>query len=282
MLLKLLMFLLSLIVSLVDAQDLSFSYNGLNSANLTLDGISTFSSNGLLVIINGTEQRVGHAFYPNPITFKSSPNDSAFSFSTTFVFAIVPEYPTLSGHGITFVISPTRGLPGSLPSQFIGLFNKTNNGNHNNHVFSVELDTIYSSEFSDINENHVEIDINGLESISSSLAGYYATPGGEILEARDLTFGTEYIATEVELVLKLGLLCSHSEPAARPSMRQVVQFLEGDVPLLELSSLCISASGLSFENREGFSDLALSYPSSMDKAFSYTTSIAESLLSGGR
>ncbi|KAJ8899849.1 hypothetical protein K2173_019552 [Erythroxylum novogranatense] len=281
MLLKLLMFLLSLIVSLVDAQDLSFTYNGFKSANLTLDGIATFSSNGLLVLTNGTKQRVGHAFYPNPVTFKSSPNDSAFSFSTTFVFAIIPEYPTLSGHGIAFVISPTRGLPGSLPSQFIGLFNETNNGNYSNHVFAVELDTIYSSDFNDINDNHVGIDINGLKSVSSSPAGYYATPGGAILEARDPTFGTEYVAKEVELVLKLG--SSHSEPAARPSMGQVVQFLEGDVPLPELSSLCISASGLSFENREGFSDLAFSYPSSMDKAFSYTTtSIAESQLSGGR
>ncbi|KAJ8899906.1 hypothetical protein K2173_019610 [Erythroxylum novogranatense] len=667
MLFKLLMFLLSLIVSLVDAQDLSFTYNGFKSANLTLDGIATFSSNGLLVLTNGTKQRVGHAFYPNPVTFKSSPNDSALSFSTTFVFAIIPEYPTLSGHGIAFVISPTRGLPGSLPSQFIGLFNETNNGNYSNDVFAVELDTIYSSEFNDINDNHVGIDINGLKSVSSSPAGYYATPGGKftnltlisgrqmqvwvdydgkekqvnvtlapinvdkpttpllsldydlssivneisylgfssatgsvvtshyvlgwsfkmngqaealsisqlpklprigpkktsrfltigipvisltlvlavcsgivyfvrrkrkfaevvedweldygphrfkfkdlyiatkgfrdkellgiggfgrvykgvlptskieiavkrvshesrqgikefvaeivsigrlrhrnlvsllgycrrkgelllvydympngsldkylydqpkatltwsqrfriikgvasglfylheeweqvvihrdvkasnvlidgelngrlgdfglarlydhgtdpqtthvvgtlgylapehartgkaatstdvfafgafllevacgrrpiepnqetilvdwvfanwfrgaILEARDPTFGTEYVAKEVELVLKLGLLCSHSEPAARPSMRQVVLFLEGDVPLPELSSLCISASGLAFGNREGFSDLALSYPSSMDKAFSYTNSIAESLLSGGR
>jgi hypothetical protein len=54
---------------------------------------------------------------------------------------------------------------------------------------------------------------------------------GEFLGARDPNLGTEYVAEEVELVLKLGLMCSNSEAAARPSMRQVVQFLEGDVPL---------------------------------------------------
>jgi hypothetical protein len=99
--------------------------------------------------------------------------------------------------------------------------------------------------------------------------------------------GTEYIAEEMELVLKLGLMCSHSEPAARPSMRQVVQFLEGDVPLPDISPLRLSASGLTFSHREGFDDFAIddfanSYPSSMDKAFAHSSSVAESLLSGGR
>jgi len=42
------------------------------------------------------------------------------------------------------------------------------------------------------------------------------------------------VVDEMELVLKLGLLCSHAIPAARPSMRQVVQFLDGDADLQEL------------------------------------------------
>ncbi|XP_035545687.1 L-type lectin-domain containing receptor kinase IV.1-like [Juglans regia] len=45
---------------------------------------------------------------------------------------------------------------------------------------------------------------------------------GDILEARDPNLGEEYVAEEAELVLKLGLLCSHSALAARPSMRQIV------------------------------------------------------------
>ncbi|XP_059463060.1 L-type lectin-domain containing receptor kinase IV.1-like [Corylus avellana] len=97
---------------------------------------------------------------------------------------------------------------------------------------------------------------------------------GEILEARDPNLRTDYVAEEVELVLKLGLLCSNSEPAARPSMRQVVQFLEGDVPLPKLPSVSLYANGLSF---------AMSYPAApMDNVFTPTSFVADSLLSGGR
>ncbi|GMH30103.1 hypothetical protein Nepgr_031946 [Nepenthes gracilis] len=152
---------------------LNITYNGFRSANLSLDGKAEFTCSGLLKLTNGTEQEKGHAFYPNPITFRnsSSSNASAASFSTTFVFAIIPQYPTLGGDGIVFVLSPTRGLPGSLPSQWLGLFNDTTNGN-SNHVIGVELDTILNSEFGDINDNHVGIDINSLHSNVSAPASY--------------------------------------------------------------------------------------------------------------
>ncbi|KAF7849458.1 hypothetical protein BT93_L0768 [Corymbia citriodora subsp. variegata] len=105
---------------------------------------------------------------------------------------------------------------------------------------------------------------------------------GDILEARDPNLGVDFVAKEVELVLQLGLLCSHSEPTARPSMRQVVQHLEGDLAMQELSSLGISKSGLTFAYHEGVSKSIMSDPSSSDKAFSHISSVANSLLSGGR
>ncbi|KAK6290496.1 hypothetical protein POUND7_002037 [Theobroma cacao] len=569
--------LLALLISFAAACDVDFIYNGFRSSKLSLDGIAKFTSNGLLKLTNETWRQKGQAFYPNPVNFKNSTNGSVFSFAATFVFAIISEYPNLSGHGIAFVIAPTRGLPGTLPSQFLGLFNDSNNGNAANHVVAVELDTIQSNEFADINENHVGIDINGLKSDKSFPAGYYedgtrqfrnltlisgqrmqvwveyhglekrmdvtlapinvpkpktpllslsrdlssilnnemyvgfssstgsvltshyvlgwsfkingqaqeltlsqlpklprlgpkkrsrfltiglplilvslvlaavsgvayfirrkrkfaevvedweleygphrfkyedlyvATKGfkdkelvgaggfgrvyrgvlptskleiavkrvshesrqgmkefvaeipnvtlnwrqrfrvikdpqttrivgtlgylapehtrtgkatpltdvfafgafllevacgrrpiqaqsptedvilidwvyscwykGDILEAKDPKLGTEYVAEEVELVLKLGLLCSHSEPEARPTMRQCVQFLEGDIPLPEISSLTLSSGGLAFAHREGFDDFAMSYTSSIYKGFSQSSSVAESLLSGGR
>ena len=101
-----LVILLPLLISVVASLDTNFTYNGFRSVNLSLDGIATITSNGLLELTNDTKQQKGHAFYPTPISFKNSLNDIAFSFSTTFVFAIVFEYPTLSGHGITFVIAP--------------------------------------------------------------------------------------------------------------------------------------------------------------------------------
>ncbi|XP_011006399.1 PREDICTED: L-type lectin-domain containing receptor kinase IV.1-like [Populus euphratica] len=269
-------------LAIAASQDLNFPFSGFRSTSLSLDGLAELTSNGLLRLTNETYNQMGHAFYPNPVTFKNSINSTAFTFSTTFVFAIIPEYAHFGGHGIAFVIAPTRGLPGALPNQNLGLFSNTNNGNQTNHVVAVELDTIYSTGFNDIDDNHVGIDINGLESERSASAGYYSQLNGEILEARDPNLGTEYIAEEMELVLKLGLMCSHSEPAARPSMRQVVQFLEGNVPLPDISPLRLSASGLTFSHREGFDESANSYPSSMDMAFAHSSSVAESLLSGGR
>jgi hypothetical protein len=42
----------------------------------------------------------------------------------------------------------------------------------------VELYTIYS-EFKDINDRHVGIDINGLRSVKSASAGYFSNPDGK-------------------------------------------------------------------------------------------------------
>ncbi|CAJ2670406.1 unnamed protein product [Trifolium pratense] len=168
------------LVTLVASKDNSFIYNnGFQSSHLYLDGIANLTSNGIIRLTNDTKQQKAHAFYPNPIVFKNTFNGSVSSFATTFVFAIRPEYPTLSGHGIVFVVSPTKGLPYSIPSQYLGLFNQSNNGNTNNHVFGVELDTIQSKEFNDINDNHVGIDINDLKSDNSTPAGYYDDNNGQ-------------------------------------------------------------------------------------------------------
>ncbi|KAG5553962.1 hypothetical protein RHGRI_011734 [Rhododendron griersonianum] len=87
---------------------------------------------------------------------------------------------------------------------------------------------------------------------------YDYMPNGS-LDRVDPKLGSQYVAEEAELVLKLGLWCSHSEPVARPSMRKVVQYLEGDIPLPELKLMGNSATGLMFAHREGFDDFALSH-----------------------
>ncbi|XP_062096899.1 L-type lectin-domain containing receptor kinase IV.1-like [Humulus lupulus] len=109
---------------------------------------------------------------------------------------------------------------------------------------------------------------------------------GRIIEAMDsnlLESNSNVIEEEVELVLNLELFCSLSEPEVRPSMRQVVSFLERDVPLPDFSTMGLTAAGLTFAHKEGFDDFAVSYPSSTayyTQASSYST--AESLVSGGR
>ncbi|GLT92583.1 hypothetical protein SLE2022_104140 [Rubroshorea leprosula] len=204
-------FRLAVLVLLVNsiAGDVNFIYQGFRRANLTLDGLAEVTFNGLLKLTNDTKQQKGHAFYSSPVKFKSSSNGNAFSFSTTFVFAIVPEYPTLSGHGIAFVISPTRDLSGGLASQFLGLFNEGNNGNSSNHVVAVELDTIQNKEQNDIDDNHVGIDVNGLKSKVSHGAGYYVNGPDQfsnltLFSGRPILVWVEYDSLEQRMNVTLA------------------------------------------------------------------------------
>ncbi|XP_057505757.1 L-type lectin-domain containing receptor kinase V.9-like [Actinidia eriantha] len=142
---------------------------------LKLGGTAELGSDGLFTLNNSSRQQSGHAFYNFPIYFENSTNGS---FSTSFIFAIVPEFRHLSGHGLAFVISPINELPGSILSQYLGLFNAKNIGLSSNHILAVELDTSQSPEFNDINDNHVGIDINSLISIKSAPAGYFADKTG--------------------------------------------------------------------------------------------------------
>ncbi|CAL1374561.1 unnamed protein product [Linum trigynum] len=143
------------------------------TSNLTLTGVAEIEKNGLLRLTNDTLRLIGHAFYSPPVQLKENPHGKAFSFSTAFVFAIVPEYPKLGGHGLAFTLSSSKQLPNALPSQYLGLFNSTDVGNFSNHILAVEFDTVQDFEFGDINDNHVGIDIDGLQSNKSVPAGYF-------------------------------------------------------------------------------------------------------------
>ena len=102
---------------------------------------------------------------------------------------------------------------------------------------------------------------------------------GAILDASDPRLEGNYVMEEMELVLKLGLLCSHSMPAARPSMRQVMQFLDGnaDLPELPYDNACFS----NFTSTET-SEILLSIPSSYGKGSAPSSSTTDSILISGR
>ncbi|XP_057460658.1 L-type lectin-domain containing receptor kinase IV.1-like [Actinidia eriantha] len=198
------------LLPLASGQDLNFTFNGFRLANLTLDGIAEYTPTGLLALTNGTVQRKGHAFYPNPIPFKTSPNTAVSSFSTSFVFGIISEFPRLSGHGIVFVVAPAPTLPGALASQYLGLFNETSNDDPNNHVIGVELDTIQSTEFGDINNNHVGIDINSLDSVDAQPVGYFSDENGQfqnlsLISGRATQVWVEYDGVKKQIKVTIAL-----------------------------------------------------------------------------
>jgi hypothetical protein len=66
-------------------------------------------------------------------------------------------------------------------------------------------------------------------------------------------------------------------------MRHVLRDLKRDLPLLDLCFLSLSSMRLTSRQSENFQGFVMSYPSSsMDRPFSHTSSIVESLLSGGK
>jgi serine/threonine protein kinase len=67
-----------------------------------------------------------------------------------------------------------------------------------------------------------------------------------------LRTGTGYNAAEADLVLRLGLTCLHPSPVARPSMRQVMQYLNSSAPLPELPPTYVTINMLmAMETQQG-------------------------------
>ena len=56
---------------------------------------------------------------------------------------------------------------------------------------------------------------------------------GAIFEVVDSRLGGEFDELEAVVLLKLGLMCSNNVPKARPTTRQVVRYLDGELPLPE-------------------------------------------------
>ena len=83
---------------------------------------------------------------------------------------------------------------------------------------------------------------------------------GLLMETVDPRLKDDYNIDEACLVLKLGLLCSHPFVSARPTMRQVMQYLEGDTTIPELTSTHFSFTMQGFTQDEGFESPNMTYP----------------------
>ncbi|KAM7255974.1 hypothetical protein ACFE04_011715 [Oxalis oulophora] len=161
-------YLVSVIFSALAQAENQFVYNGFDGAYLTMDHLAMIRSDGMLQLTNTSSLDMGHAFHPQPFKFYSS-----FSFSTYFVFDIVPG-ENGGGQGFAFVIAPSTDFSQAQKTQYLGLFNSTSNGLSTNHVLAIEFDTVPSAEFDMINDNHVGIDINSLNSSYSATPSYFS------------------------------------------------------------------------------------------------------------
>uniref|UniRef100_A0A7N1A0D2 Legume lectin domain-containing protein n=1 Tax=Kalanchoe fedtschenkoi TaxID=63787 RepID=A0A7N1A0D2_KALFE len=132
-------------------------------------------------LTNSSTNQTSNVFYSKPFRLLS-PNLTAVSFSTTFVFSILtPVCGAAGSHGLAFA----RSLPITPANpNYLGLFNSANDGNASDHIFAVEFDTAQVSALDrrnaaprsilpDIDDNHVGIDINGMNTLAATPASYY-------------------------------------------------------------------------------------------------------------
>jgi serine/threonine protein kinase len=199
---------LSFWVELVGACN-SIVFNGFNgTANWALDGSSAVLPNGILSlattynISNGTSlpYSPSHVFYRSPFQMRNLTDGSIFSFSATFAFAILPSdqrqnsiYNSFTGDGIAFVLAANKSLT-TIPLDYggtFGLLAPNSNGNPSNRILCIELDTTYNSMFDDLDNNHVGINVNSLNSSRSSPAGYYTDNPFSDLHPLRLSSGKE-------------------------------------------------------------------------------------------
>ncbi|KAF3454656.1 hypothetical protein FNV43_RR05104 [Rhamnella rubrinervis] len=139
-----------------------FIYNGFHGANLHLEGVAKIHPNGLLQLTTNSNEQIGRAFYKIPISFNTSSSSVIPfpSFSTSFVFGVVPIMPNLGGH-VLGNIQHFKQWPSYKPC--VG-----DRARHNS-----------EPEFKDIDDNHVGIDVNSLKSVVSAPASYFSSAEGK-------------------------------------------------------------------------------------------------------
>ncbi|XP_049400829.1 L-type lectin-domain containing receptor kinase VIII.1-like [Solanum stenotomum] len=101
---------------------------------------------------------------------------------------------------------------------------------------------------------------------------------GNLLNAADSRLCGEFDEQEMRRVLMIGLACSHPDPTARPTMRGVVQMLEGEseIPIVPRTrpSMSFSTSHLIMSLQDSVSDL--------NGLITLSPSSSESSFTGGR
>ncbi|XP_038685449.1 L-type lectin-domain containing receptor kinase S.1 [Tripterygium wilfordii] len=156
---------------------LDFFFNSFNVTNPGVDLINDARIDSSVIrLTNDSNQfSFGRAFYPTRINMKQTSNSSTISsFSTSFVFSVLPEISSSPGFGLAFVLSNTTSPPGAIASQYFGLFTNVPTVYP---LLAVEFDTGQNMEFNDPDDNHIGIDLNNIVSADTQTAGYYNSNG---------------------------------------------------------------------------------------------------------
>lgn len=158
---------------------IDFLFNSFSPNDLIFRGDASVVSSVIRLTNDADRSSMGQAFYPNPIEKRTS-NNTIASFSTSFVFSILPEGKTSPAFGLAFVITNSTVPPGALSGEYFGLFTDLTTPSAAP-LLVVEFDAGRNSEFSDLNNNHVGIGLNSAESVVTMEAGFYNSSNDEFV-----------------------------------------------------------------------------------------------------
>lgn len=149
-----------------------FLFNSFNASDLHLVGDARVDSTVVRLTNDSNYYSIGRAFFPSYLNLTAGPNRTLSSFSTSFIFSILPEIPSSPGFGLVFFLSNSTSPPGAISGQYFGIFS---NSNHQSPapLLAVEFDTGENPELNDPDGNHVGIDLNFVQSVTNHTAGYY-------------------------------------------------------------------------------------------------------------
>ena len=213
------------LISLSTQQETRFVYeNFLDKENIYLDKSANVLPNGLLQLTSASGHQTGHVFYKKSIGLSSS---KPLSFSTHFVCALVPRPGYEGGHGIAFVVSLSMDFSHAQPNRYLGVFNTSTIVSPSSHVLAVELDTIWNPEFSDIDNNHVGIDVNSPISMGIASASYYSDMKRQndsinLLSGKPIQVWVDYEGT----MLNVSMTPLEVKKPSRPLLSQHINLTE--------------------------------------------------------
>ncbi|GFS46355.1 concanavalin A-like lectin protein kinase family protein [Actinidia rufa] len=189
--------LLSLLPTILSLQPLlafEFLFNGFEPSNISLYGIAKIESK-IISLTNQTSFSIGRALYSSKIQTKDPNSSLVLPFSTSFIFFHGSKQGDSARPWHSLPICALQRHPKrATASQNLGFLNRTNDQDPQNPVFGIEFDVFENEEFSDINSNHVGINLNSLTSTFSHEAGYYTGNENESFRGLELNNGKNYQA----------------------------------------------------------------------------------------